>query len=407
VSHAASNAALPGNALATGLGWPQLLAIVVFAAITPCVMLAAPVIAAQYGMQLGLAPAQIGDLFSAEMATMSLATIPAWWWQSRLNWRVMARLAAALFIVTNVASIWADSFGALLALRSLNGLGGGTLMVLCMSSAVASTDRDRTYGLWVSGQLALAAIALWALPGLFASFGLKALYGGLAALVLLTFPLTSAFPERAPSVTPLLQADVQGSRPWLRILLGLAAVLLFYIGLIAVWAFVGMIAESARIDGQTVGQILAVATVMGVVGSFSAAAIGKRGSRALWLLLGYGLMTVSVLLWFGTPGVVRFAIAAIIFKYVWTFVLPFILACIAEMDRNGQLINSTNLVIGGGLAIGPAIAGRMLQADTSLGWAGMSGLVLFSAVCLVVSWALLMGSRRGAVAASAFAGQGG
>jgi len=395
MSHSGSN-----DALSTGLGWSQLLAIVVFAAITPCVMLAAPVIAAQYGMQLGLAPAQIGDLFSAEMATMSLATIPAWWWQSRMNWRVMARLAALLFIVTNIASIWADSFDSLIVLRSLNGLGGGTLMVLCMSSAVASSDRDRTYGLWVSGQLALAAIALWLLPNLFARFGLQVLYGGLAVLVLLAFPLTGAFPAKAPEVEPMVQSADQGN-PWGRIALGLAAVLLFYIGLIAVWAFVGMIADSASIPGQTIGQILAIATVMGVVGSFSAAAIGKRGSRTMWLLLGYGLMAVSVLLWFGTPGVIRFAIAAIIFKYVWTFVLPFILACIADMDRNGQLINSTNLVIGGGLAIGPALAGRMLQADSSLGWVGLPGLVLFSAACLIISWALLMLSRRSSAAQGA------
>jgi len=59
------------NALATGLGWSRLGAIVVFAAITPTVMLAAPVIAAQFAGQLGLSPAQIGDLFSVELAAMS------------------------------------------------------------------------------------------------------------------------------------------------------------------------------------------------------------------------------------------------------------------------------------------------------------------------------------------------
>jgi len=392
------------DALSTGLGWSRLAAIVVFAAITPIVMLAAPVIAGQFAVQLGLQSAQIGDLFSVELAAMSLATIPAWWWQSRLNWRSVARASAALFILANIASIWADSYTTLFWLRFVSALGGGTLMVLCLSSAVQSHNRDRTYALWVSGQLVLAAIALWVLPGLFAKFDLKVLYIGLAGLIALFFPLTGAFPETAPAVKPVVETP--GGRNLPSVLLAMAAVLLFYIGLIAVWAFVGMIADASGITGDTTGQILSIATVMGIVGSLSAALIGNRGSRALWLLLGYGLMALSVALLFGLPGVVRFAVSAIIFKYVWTFVLPFIVSCLADMDRNGQVVNSMNLVIGGGLAIGPALAGRMLQPDTALGWMGMSGMLTFSVGCLVLSLVLLMASRYRAAASAQLQPQG-
>jgi len=387
------------NALSTGLSWSRLAAIVVFAAITPTVMLCAPVIAAQFAKQLGLTPAQIGDLFSAELAAMGFASMPAWWWQSRLNWRMVARVSAVIFILANIASIWAESFQTLFLLRFMSALGGGTLMVLCLSSAVASSNRDRTYGLWVSGQLVLAAMVLWILPDLFARFELKVLYIGLAGLVLLSFPLTGAFPAVAPSVKPLLEVNAQ-SRGWVSIALALGAVLLFYIGLISVWAFIGTIAATSGISGETTGQILSIATVMGIVGSLSATFIGNRGVRTLWLLLGYGLMATSVALLFGIPGVVRFTLAAMIFKYVWTFVLPFIVSCIADMDRNGQLVNSMNLVISGGLAIGPAIAGRMLQADTALGWMGLSGMLAFSVTCLVLSFALLSVSRSSAAALS-------
>jgi len=381
------------NALATGLGWSRLSAIVVFAAITPTVMLAAPVIAAQFAKQLGLSNSQIGDLISVELAAMSLATIPAWWWQSRLNWRMVARVSALMFILANIASIWADTFTTLFWLRFISALGGGSLMVLCLSSAVASSNRDRTYGLWVSGQLVLAAVALWMLPDVFARFDLKALYIGLAVLAALSFPLTGAFPDAAPSVQPAGQVGVQ-NQSWTRIALALVAVLLFYIGLISVWAFIGTIAEASAIPGENTAQILSMATLMGIAGSLSATWIGNRGVRTVWLLLGYGLMAVSVALLFGLPGMVRFTLSAIIFKYVWTFVLPFIVSCIADMDRNGQLVNSMNLVIGGGLAIGPALAGRMLQADTALGWMGIPGMLLFSAACLIISWILLMASQR-------------
>ncbi|MFO5520910.1 MFS transporter permease, partial [Klebsiella pneumoniae] len=60
-----------------------------------------------------------------------------------------------------------------------------------------------------------------------------------------------------------------------------------------------------------------------------------------------------------TPELVRCAIAALLFKFTWTFVLPFILARVAGLDNSGRLMNSINLVIGGGMAAGPSRAGAL------------------------------------------------
>ena len=82
---------------------------------------------------------------------------------------------------------------------------------------------------------------------------------------------------------------------------------------------------------------------------------------------------------FGQPLLVRYAIAALLFKFTWTFVLPFILARVAGLDSNGRLMNSINLVIGGGMAAGPALAGALLQrfasADPLLAAAGVCALL--------------------------------
>ncbi|KTG52776.1 hypothetical protein BGP86_20980 [Klebsiella pneumoniae] len=97
----------------------------------------------------------------------------------------------------------------------------------------------------------------------------------------------------------------------------------------------------------------------------------------MWL--GYGLLIVSVGLLIGQPLLVRYAIAALLFKFTWTFVLPFILARVAGLDNSGRLMNSINLVIGGGMAAGPALAGALLQhfasADPLLAAAGVCALL--------------------------------
>lgn len=143
-----------------GLSPGRLAAIVLGAAVVPAVLLTAPAIAGQLAAQLGLGPAQIGAMFSCELAAMSFATIPAWWWQKRVDWRRVAFAAGLLFIAANVASAFATAYAPLLVLRFISAIGGGTVMIVCMSSAAASPERDRVYGLWVCGQLVLGALGL-------------------------------------------------------------------------------------------------------------------------------------------------------------------------------------------------------------------------------------------------------
>ena len=108
---------IDGAASRASGGLALLAAIVLLAAITPAVLMTAPALAAQLAAQWQLAPAQIGDLFSCELGAMSLATLPAWWWLRRVDWRRAALAAGLLFVAANLASAFASGYSALLALR--------------------------------------------------------------------------------------------------------------------------------------------------------------------------------------------------------------------------------------------------------------------------------------------------
>ncbi|MFV3382138.1 MULTISPECIES: MFS transporter [Pseudomonas] len=373
---------------AIGLAPLRLLAIVLFAAVVPSVLMTAPAVATQYAAQLGLGPARIGQLFSVELAAMSLATLPAYYWQSRWDWRQVARGAALLFIGANLASACTDQYATLMALRALSALAGGSLMVVCIASAAQSPQADRVYGLWVGGQLMLGAVGLWVLPPLFANFGLKALYLGLAMLMLLCLPLAGAF-SASPAGTTRHASTQPLGQGWLPGLCGLFAVLVFYAGLSAVWTFIGSVAATSAIEPADSGRILSIATLLGIAGALCATLIGPRWPRNVLLGLGLGLMSTALCLLLDTPSLLRFAGAALLFKFCWTFVLPFILACLADLDRHGRLMNSVNLVIGGGLALGPAIAGPVLEAGL-----GMRSVLIGSACCLLLAFIALMITRR-------------
>ncbi|XHF43028.1 MFS transporter [Metapseudomonas boanensis] len=363
-----------------------LAAIVVFAAITPAVLMTAPAVAAQLAAQWQLAPAQIGDLFSAELGAMSLATLPAFWWLKRVDWRRAALLAGLLFIAGNLASAYAADYATLVALRFATALGGGSLMILCLSSAATTTNPSRVYGIWVMGQLVLGAIGLSLLPPLFERQGLAGGYFVLAVLGLLALPLARAFP--AGSQASAQQVGEARAVPRGKIALGILGLLGFYIALSGVWTFIGAIGVKAGLNAQVSGDILAVATLMGIAGSGCATLIGARLPRDLLLCSGFGLLTVATLLLLDQPQLARFAVAALLFKFTWTYVLPFILASLAELDSDGRLMNTSNLVIGGGLALGPALAGRLIEQQGNY-----QALLLGAASLTALSLLAILGSR--------------
>ncbi|MBZ9557490.1 MFS transporter [Halomonas coralii] len=353
-------------------------AIVAFAAIAPAVLMAAPAIAAQLAQQLQLGPVRIGNLFSAELGVMSLATLPAYWWLPRCGWRGVALLAGLVFIAGNIASTLVDGYYGLMACRVVSALAGGTLMVLCISAASRLDNKDRVYGLWVLGQLVFGAVGLWLLPGLFERYGLAVAYWLLAGCMTLCLPLVRAFPRRP--MTARRPADAR-SLPRLVFVLGVLAVLCFYVGLSGVWTFIGGIAADAGLAPAASGEVLSLATLLGIVGAGCATLIGNRRWRPALLVVGYLLMIAAIGLLYGTPAMPRFIVAALVFKFTWTFALPYILATLAELDDSGRLMSTINLVIGSGLALGPALAGRVIETSggfdrLSLGAAGIVALSL-------------------------------
>ncbi|CCN34810.1 putative Permease of the major facilitator superfamily [Vibrio nigripulchritudo SO65] len=354
-------------------------ALVIIAAFMPTILMVAPAIAAQLAQEYQLGPAQIGSVISSELAGMSLATLPAWYWLNRFSWSNLVRIWIAVFVLCNVISGWMSSAESLMIMRFASGVAGGSLMIICLSAASHTQNPDRVYGLWVLGQLVVGAIGLAFLPGLFESYGLKVGYWILAAIVLCCLPLSHRF------VTNNQQKE-EASRQKLGTLAlaGLAAVLLFYVSLNGVWTFSGMFAERLSLSAERTGDILAIATFFGIAGALCASWVGDRWGRFLPLFTGFGMMIAGTYL-LRQQSELIYSNATFLFKFAWTLALPFILATLARIDHQGQLMNSTNLVIGGGLAIGPLIFGHMLEAGVAI-----DQLIIVACITALISFLLLV-----------------
>ncbi|KVS24821.1 MFS transporter [Burkholderia cepacia] len=381
------DAALPPDGHASTFARSTLVALVVFAAITPLLLLVAPAVAGQLATQLGLSASQIGTYFFVELGAFSLATVPSYLWLGRIDARRVAAFAIALFGAGNLlTALWMPGFVALLALRAVTALGGGSLMVLCMTSAATSENSDRVYGLWVVGQLIAGAIGLFVLPHVFAAFGLRALYVALAGLALLAAPLSRGFPSSLGARTaPAQHARGAAARtPQGSIVLAIGAVLTFYLAIGSVWTFASRAAAEAGLDPQSTGNVLAIASVMGIAGAALASCAGGRLARRAMLTAGYALLAASLVALAVMRQAGGYSAAIFAFKFAWTFVLPFILATVAQIDTSGRLVATLNFVIGAGLAAGPLLAGLMLDAGGT-----MHALFTAATAVAIVSFAAL------------------
>lgn len=360
--------------------------VVAFAAITATALLTAPVIAGQLAGQFNLSPSDIGLYFAVEQGGMCLAALPAMWWLGHASWRKVGGIAMAVFILANLASTQATSLGQLLPLRAISALSGGSLMVLSMTLAGRSPQRERLFALWTLGQLAVGVILLYALPHMFQSFGLSCLYALIAALMTASLPLLRRLPGHMPA-PPRAQAD---RRPPWAAAPGIASVLLYYIAFGGIWPFLAAIARSGGAAPLQSGPVLALAGLCGLAGALAAAIRASRRHGG-WALLapGFSAHLLALLLLLHQPALLRFALAACLLKGASNFTLPFLLGRTAQQDSDGRLMGLVNMAIGGGLVIGSLIAGRLIEFS-----GGFGALISLSATLILASALLLVPALR-------------
>ena len=341
--------------------------IAVYSAVLYMTLLIAPIIAAKLVSQFGLSSTEVGGLLSLELGAFSLATVPAYLWLRRVNLVTATRVFTLIAVAGNVASGFVDSYGMLVASRIVTSLAAGSITVIILTLSSKTANPSRAYGLFVTAQLVMGAIILAAFPAVFANANVSAVYWTMAGLALCCLLFSgridgNALRAGSKAADPGSASARTVRVPKLKAGLGLAAVILFYISLSGVWSFMAQIAGGANISLSTTSLILALATVPGIASSMLATFLGDHPKRALFLVLGYVGLTASVAMLVGLTGAVQFALAAILFKFTWTFILPYLLSSISDLDASGQLMNTTNLMIGTGFAVGPLLGGILIEA---------------------------------------------
>ncbi|SJM65167.1 MFS transporter [Gulosibacter sp. 10] len=362
--------------------------IAAFSAVFNAVLLVAPVIATKLGEQFSLDALQVGAVFSVELGCFSLATIPAFLWLRNTDLRVVSLICLGIVILGNAVTAMIDSYALLVVIRGLTALGAGSVMVIVLSISAKTANPSRAYGVFVASQLAMGALILAIFPALFSAQPVSAIYWTLVVLCVLIIPAawllrgdelrrgrssaeTAGEPRpEAPAATGSLQIGP--------LLGGMAALLTFYIGLSGVWTYMADVAVAGGTTLDEASTMLSLATLVGVVSALLTTIVGEHRLYRWFVLIGYGLMISSILLLLGGVPAFVFAISAMMFKFAWSWLLPFLMSAVSKVG-GPQGMNAANLMIGTGLAIGPLVAGGLID-----GSGGQFTSMLIVSVCVLV-----------------------
>ncbi len=305
---------------------------------------------------LGFDSRRIGLLVGLEIASVLVVTLAAPWWLARSNPKVMAFVAVAAMLAGNALSLAADSFAGLAACRMLVGFAGsGPAYTLGMRLLAAQRHPERAYSIAVLAQVGYAAVGLAAMPYFLASGGTNTLFLLWLVMALIALPFLRRLPARLPTRGADVPSGGAARAPRARVELGI--VLLWNVGLGALWAYVDRIGREMSLDGATIGFALSTGMVVGMLASAQAAWMSDRfGTRwPLWVMIAAHLAVFAAL---GTELAGWMFVAALwVFNYTWNLSLPYLLGSIARADASGGAAALIPAAQTAGNTLGPLLGG--------------------------------------------------
>lgn len=325
---------------------------------------------------------ELGDIIAVFNLTFTLIAIASLFFVRRINWKFAAFLGSGISIASLLAVTLTENYQSIMVLFALMGIGLGGLYALGMAVMGDSENPDRAFGLKLGLEALPATILLFALPVLVIPvYGFTGMAYAMAATCLVIGLLSGVLPSRgvkndSAATTPLAQVS---TAPLTLSLLTLAASIVFFSGIMATWAFLEIMGTDKGLPADKVGVTLALGMISSAVGAFVAAWLGNRAGRNFPLIAIMIVNIVSLIVIWQSTSITSFAVGAILFTFCVNYGLAYFFGLSAEVDLSGRFVvlSATTLSLGG--VIGPAVAGRMMEAQ------GFETVLAFSAICSIGS----------------------
>ncbi len=322
-----------------------------------------------------------GWVVAAEMFGIAISAVLVNLTIRRFNWRVLALAAVLLSLLGNALSLGQQDLDWLRLARFVTGLGSGALISLSFLMMGLTRRVDRNMGLIVVSVLVYGALGLFALPTVFAAWGLDALMWFLAAFSLAGLGCIGRIP-RFPQTHPVHAETKSQASPLSRWTL-LAGVLAYNLAIGLVWVYMFLVGIEAGIAEQSVANVLGISQFFGVGGALLVVMLETRINRLVPLIISILAAAAGIALLLGEPVFALYALGVCLFNTAWNVTQPYLVALLAAFDWDGHLVSLGITMQLVGYALGPTAAAALL------GPAGYDGINIIAVALFVCSVGLV------------------
>lgn len=322
---------------------------------------------------MGISEGAAGNIGSANIYGAALGALGAFFVVKYLPWRPMSVIALLGLIALDLGSIPIRSAEILLPMRFAHGLIGGFLVGTAFSVIARTQSPDRTFGMLLFVQFGLGGLGVMFLPRLVPIFGTQALFLSLAAFSLATLimvPFLDRY-DAARVARPLANRDKIRTLPLVQTL---GAIFLFQMANMALLAFIIRLGRGYGLDTNFVSMALGLATWIALLGPLVVMVIGVRYGRFWPLAIGILLTLAGTALFHLSASPWAYLVANCGTGITWGMAIAYLFGMTAEFDKSGRTSALGGFVSKMGLASGPMIAGRVL--DAGLGFGSLINLAL-------------------------------
>lgn len=345
---------------------------------------------------------QVGAIASGEMSGMFVSAALALLWIRKVDWRWTALGCGVLLVVCHALSGQVSSFQALLVLRFLAGLFGGSMMAIGATAVGDSSNPEANVALLNVAQTALCAFGFFVMPPLVDSYGTSGAFLFLAVYVLPALVIAMLLPATGRWSKPAhaVQATKPATKGAVAVLLFVSfPAFLFFAGYAASWAYIERIGVTAGLTHKEVGTALSISLISGSAGSIVAWLLRMRVGRLIptFVTLLCQLASLAVLLWF-LHGPLFYLGALMVFVFFVNFPNSYQVGLAVHADTTGRAAVVFLLMLKAGIAVAPYLAATFVRGDD------FHGPMILGAVLYTLSflnfWAAEMQTRRRAARAT-------
>lgn len=302
----------------------------------------------------------------------------------RVNWRYIGYLAAIALIAGNYMSMTAQDFDSFIASRLLAGSGQGIGYSLGLVGMSVTKHPGRNFGYMI------AALNVWLItwfiliPELMAEFGLNALYqffmfASALCLVAFWFYPDNGRVEKDKQISTAHGDTVDKKKYVVPMIWVGGAFLVYSLSLGIIYPYIEIIGADMQASTEDVGLVLAVGSVMAVIGGILTAVVDKKYSHTTIIV---SLSVINAAVCFGmasTNDTTSFLGFSAFYIMLWNMMYARYYTALATTDKSGYFSSYGPEIGTVGLAAGPIVA----QAATATG--DFQGQVGVGAVCIVVA----------------------